>query len=182
MARFFSKIRKSLIVKSKFGQYIVYAIGEIVLVVIGILIAIGINNFNASVKSNDRFEQLLLQVRKELETNLSISRPIIDYYSHKDSLITMIMLNKVSETMYQTAPSIRNIILNFESFTPKTSAFERLIANSIDFPPHYDSLIDKLKNIYIDDLEFVKSDNLRIADEVNGFLQELKLNKPWFSE
>ena len=46
MIKFFRKIRKSLVTENKFTKYLIYAIGEIILVVIGILIALQINNWN----------------------------------------------------------------------------------------------------------------------------------------
>ena len=46
MIKFFRRIRYNLLEKNQTGQYLKYAIGEIVLVVIGILIALSINNFN----------------------------------------------------------------------------------------------------------------------------------------
>lgn len=46
MIKFFRHIRKRLIRENRFSKYLLYAIGEIVLVVIGILIALQINNWN----------------------------------------------------------------------------------------------------------------------------------------
>ena len=46
MIKFFRKIRQQLLNESKFKKYLLYAIGEIILVVIGILIALAINNNN----------------------------------------------------------------------------------------------------------------------------------------
>lgn len=46
MIKFFRKIRQKLLSENKFSKYLIYAIGEIVLVVIGILIALQINNWN----------------------------------------------------------------------------------------------------------------------------------------
>ena len=48
MIKFFRKIRYNLIEKNRTGKYLKYAIGEIILVVIGILIALSINNWNDS--------------------------------------------------------------------------------------------------------------------------------------
>ena len=50
MIKFFRKIRHQLLSESKFSKYILYAIGEIILVVIGILIALQINNWNENRK------------------------------------------------------------------------------------------------------------------------------------
>ena len=46
MIKFFRKIRQRLLSENKFSKYLFYAIGEIVLVVIGILIALQVNNKN----------------------------------------------------------------------------------------------------------------------------------------
>ena len=46
MIKFFRKIRQKLLSENKFSKYLIYAIGEIILVVIGILIALYINNLN----------------------------------------------------------------------------------------------------------------------------------------
>jgi len=52
MIKFFRHIRKSLLMENKTGKYLKYAIGEIILVVIGILIALQINNWNENNKAS----------------------------------------------------------------------------------------------------------------------------------
>ena len=59
MIKFFRNIRQNLIMENKTSKYLKYAIGEIVLVVIGILIALQINNWN-EVRKSDSQVQLLL--------------------------------------------------------------------------------------------------------------------------
>jgi len=66
MIKFFRKIRCDLIEKNKTRKYLKYAIGEIVLVVIGILIALQINNWNENQK-HSREENTML---KNLHENL----------------------------------------------------------------------------------------------------------------
>lgn len=51
MIKFFRHIRKRLLSENKFSKYLLYAVGEIVLVVIGILIALGINDWNENRKN-----------------------------------------------------------------------------------------------------------------------------------
>jgi hypothetical protein len=48
MIKFFRKIRQNLLMENKTGKYFKYAIGEILLVVIGIIIALQLNNWNES--------------------------------------------------------------------------------------------------------------------------------------
>ena len=70
MIQFFRKIRQKLLSQSKFSKYLLYALGEIVLVVIGILLALQINTW--STNKNDRAkEQLYLTgYLADLEKNL----------------------------------------------------------------------------------------------------------------
>ncbi len=60
MIKFFRKIRQQLLTENKFSKYLLYAIGEILLVVIGILIALSINNKNEASKVK-QFEYKILQ-------------------------------------------------------------------------------------------------------------------------
>lgn len=60
MIRFFRNIRQKLLFNDKFSKYLIYAIGEIILLVIGILIALQINNWNED-RKNDHKEALLIK-------------------------------------------------------------------------------------------------------------------------
>jgi hypothetical protein len=71
MIKFFRKIRQNLIMENKTGKYFKYAIGEIVLVVIGILIALWINNLNIKNQENKERETLITNIKKELNENLN---------------------------------------------------------------------------------------------------------------
>ncbi len=66
MLKFFRTIRKKLIEQNKVRNYIFYAIGEILLVVIGILIALQVNNWNEDRKNRMYEVTMLEEVRREL--------------------------------------------------------------------------------------------------------------------
>lgn len=69
MLKFFRKIRQTLIMENKTGKYLKYAIGEIILVVIGILIALSINNWNENRKDRILEKVLLHGVSVNIERN-----------------------------------------------------------------------------------------------------------------
>ena len=69
MIKFFRRIRQKLFSKGKFGQYFVYAIGEIILVVIGILIALQVNNWNEEKKAKKIEKELLEELHNEFLMN-----------------------------------------------------------------------------------------------------------------
>ncbi|MFC7357688.1 DUF6090 family protein [Jejudonia soesokkakensis] len=73
MIKFFRHIRQRLLIENRFSKYSLYAIGEIILVVIGILIALQINNWNEERKNNAFEKEILSQIQENLiqdRTNL----------------------------------------------------------------------------------------------------------------
>ncbi|WP_296705537.1 DUF6090 family protein [Algoriphagus sp.] len=86
MISFFRKIRQKLLSQNRVTRYLVYALGEIFLVVIGILIAVSINNWNEDRKSKIKERELLNELTKDLredlvmlEFQLSLSDTILKY-------------------------------------------------------------------------------------------------------
>ncbi|WP_191859415.1 DUF6090 family protein [Hanstruepera ponticola] len=71
MIKFFRKIRLNLMEQNKTRKYFKYAIGEIILVVIGILIALQINNWNENRKAEYEEQKILKQLKNEYQKNLN---------------------------------------------------------------------------------------------------------------
>ncbi|WP_268033038.1 DUF6090 family protein [Algoriphagus sp. PAP.12] len=72
MISFFRKIRHKLLAGNRVTRYLAYAIGEILLVVIGILIALQVNNWNENRKQQEAEQRLLKALLEEFESNLDI--------------------------------------------------------------------------------------------------------------
>lgn len=69
MIRFFRKIRQALVTNHKLGKYLLYAVGEILLVVIGILIALQVDNWNAEQKNQEMELVFLERLKSDLVTD-----------------------------------------------------------------------------------------------------------------
>ena len=67
MIKFFRKIRQNMIKENKVSKYMLYAIGEIVLVVVGILIALSINNWNESRKQEQNLKIVYHLINNDLK-------------------------------------------------------------------------------------------------------------------
>ncbi len=78
MIKFFRKIRYDLMEKNKTGKYLKYAIGEIILVVIGILIALQINNWNEKQKLNSKTKEYYVQLLDDLKSDIKFSEHILE--------------------------------------------------------------------------------------------------------
>ncbi|WP_412560793.1 DUF6090 family protein [Winogradskyella sp. MIT101101] len=70
MIKFFRQIRYNLMNQNKASKYFKYAIGEIILVVIGILIALSINNWNEEINSKKKERLALIEILTDLEYNI----------------------------------------------------------------------------------------------------------------
>ena len=71
MTKFFRKIRQELAAQNNMAKYLRYAIGEIVLVMVGILLALQVNNWNQERKNNSLrksyIENLIADLKKDIE-------------------------------------------------------------------------------------------------------------------
>lgn len=111
MIKFFRKIRQKLLSENKFSKYLLYAVGEIILVVIGILIALQINNNNEIRKQQDQELHYLKNLKTDLEMNIE----------HIDDYI---------ETRKHTIASANAILEHFEG--KPISDYEAFSANTIN--------------------------------------------------
>mgnify|MGYP000577589061 CR=1 FL=1 len=85
MIKFFRQIRQNLIMENKTGKYLKYAIGEIVLVVIGILIALEVNNWNENRKDSIEEKAILENLSKSREI-LSLVNGYKDWHEYEEVL------------------------------------------------------------------------------------------------
>jgi hypothetical protein len=132
MIKFFRKIRQNLLSEGKTGKYLKYAIGEIILVVIGILIALQLNNLNEN-KKNDVFEkEILSQIQENLKSDKLVLKQI-ELNFMKAIASSKKILN--AEESQKTEDSIKiwlGAIIQFDRFQPLTNAYEVLKSNGLD--------------------------------------------------
>jgi len=70
MIKFFRKIRQKLLQQNRITKYLAYALGEILLVVIGILIALQVNNANQRRLDNIRRNEYIIRIKGDIESDL----------------------------------------------------------------------------------------------------------------
>ena len=127
MIKFFRKIRQKLVTEKRFSKYLIYAIGEIILVVIGILIALSINNWNEDKKS----KQIELALLKELHTSITeeISSVNLVIERNKDYVASAkIVLDAIENNQIITDSVSNHLQRSFRvwRYNAKTSAYYNL--------------------------------------------------------
>jgi hypothetical protein len=102
MIKFFRKIRQNLLMENKTGKYFKYAIGEIVLVVIGILIALQINNWNENRKEKTFENQVYKQIYNDLISDSLRYSDVINFYKKRGTLINRVLYDSLPSISYDT--------------------------------------------------------------------------------
>jgi len=132
MIKFFRKIRYDLMEQNKTGKYLKYTIGEIVLVVIGILIALSINNWNEN-RKNKAFEREMLS---QIQANLTKDKSTLSQIANNGANAT-----KSAQRILDEHGSLKNNdslkywlgdVIQFDRFHPLTNAYEMLKSKGLD--------------------------------------------------
>jgi len=149
MIKFFRKIRYNLMEQNKTGKYLKYAIGEIALVVIGILIALSINNWNEGNKRTAQEVKILKEIISELETAVDdIESDLKDHHRNLNSskIVRDVILYKKKQN--DTLNIHFLYAIDDETFTTKESAFESLQSMGLDIISN-DSIRQEITTVYM---------------------------------
>ena len=93
MIRYFRIIRLKLIPEGKLNRYLIYAIGEILLVMIGILLALYVNNKNEDRKEILKGYEIIIEIKENLESNSKQFRQEIELEKEVISSIDIVLSN-----------------------------------------------------------------------------------------
>jgi len=132
MLHFFRKIRHDLIANSKFYKYFKYAIGEIILVVIGILIALQINNWNERRKLQEESRQIANNLNSEFMNNRIVLRERIDRLENANEYIRTVLsyITKGEKELGQSnMDSLISKSRSYGNYNPSNSTIQELISS-----------------------------------------------------
>lgn len=153
MIKFFRHIRKSLLMENKTSKYFKYAIGEIILVVIGILIALQINNWNQERQDNALGRNYLERIHRDI---------VLDTISFKKKLISNAALridiknvlidldNKVDS--FEEVTHICTVFGNIldQIFTPNDNTYRGMVSSGNLPLIKNTELLEAIANLYSD--------------------------------
>jgi len=154
MISFLRRIRRKLANENKFLQYFSYALGEVVLVVIGILIALQINNWNEEKKLNKTEYILLKQILKSLNSDFGRTKFIYENRALKKRSAIDDLLNNLNQEELPHDSILRPSFLNMTitlSFNYDKGAYESLKSHGLDIIRN-DSLRQRIIRLYENDL------------------------------
>jgi len=162
MPRFYNRIRKQLAKDNKFFQYSRYAIGEILLVVIGILIALQVDGWNEERIQKKQSDQVLLNLKEEIEESKRELEDAINYLEQRvdkrleflnnraSDLSDSDKINRISDMIFFYTESIKLPIIESELGPEKKiiqwPGLTRKMQNLSESVAYYNKGIEYLEN------------------------------------
>lgn len=131
MIRFFRIIRKRLLEDGKFRKYFVYAIGEIFLVVIGILIAVGLGEWRTEIKKQQELQGYYQGIKNDIKQDKIRILAFDSLYRNAERGIVgeidkMQLKSYNQDSLYSNVPSWMVYVV---SFTPSNSTFTEIVSS-----------------------------------------------------
>jgi len=177
MLPFFRKLRQRLLAKNQLTRYLLYAFGEILLVVIGILLALQVNNWNEDRKFRAQQAGLLKDLENDLEANLAelesgrvMNGLLLDEYR---SLMRAIREDQPA------SPAIDSLCLHLENWHSPyftRTAYESLKNKGLEIIRN-DSLKKRIISVYERSFVFVTDDYDKMEWDFSASVKTSLLNK-----
>lgn len=179
MIKLFRKIRQNLLTKNKFSKYLIYAIGEILLVVIGILIALNINNNNELEKNEQYVVSNLKEIQNNLLDDIKESQNVLERYLERDSIQKKIFDFKNPSTIDDFKnKKITQLGDYYDDFLINKNGYENLIRQIDVMPKKYEPILKDLKRLYVILNESINVYNERIRSTVYSNL-DFEFSQDW---
>lgn len=152
-----------MILNSK--KYLLYALGEIILIVAGVLIAVNINNYNDEAKQVEELNSVLNNISNDLKVDILNLDTIISGYEERDSIIKQILSDKYPQSYFDTINET-----NYLECIP-------CVGHHIGFPTFAIKLdgYNQLKDIHLGSNVLDEKLSQEILSFYKGKLEEIKL-------
>lgn len=175
MIKFFRKIRQKTLTENKFGKYLTYAIGEIILVVIGILIALNINNWNEEIKDQNKLLNIYSLIYNDIENDKEQMIRHVAFYNKQKSVFNKVLHDSIT-------PDLLDQGLSRLLGSRPTTILNKTGVNQLRELQNKDSLSLKIIGIY-DAMETVmlKNEN-RIFNEITDHSEYIRDTYEWYPE
>lgn len=180
MLKFFRKIRHRLLSENKYSKYFKYAIGEIILVVIGILIALQINNWNETKQKENKLQSIYLEVQRELALNIKTLDRSIAFFEKQDSVIYLILNDKLTKEDYLKNYSLAYTLEYYDPPMIQNKGYISLNANLDIILKKMKPALEKLNNFYETNLYYLNTGSKNFNAFMEYYFKKLSDTKPWY--
>ena len=178
----FNKQRDKLIGDKRTLKYFTYAIGEIIIVTIGIFIAIQFNNWNENRKTSIKVDRIFKEIGTNLKNNQEKLKPLIEWYIERDSMIQLVKTKSLNFDDYNKNEELLILINIYRQIQIEKSGFLKLNDYREDIQPSYNSILPKLEKLYGEFVPMTERYALVMENFNHRMHERWALKYNWFSE
>ncbi|MBB6324469.1 hypothetical protein FHS59_000084 [Algoriphagus iocasae] len=177
----FRKIKHKLLTNGRIKNYLKYALGEVLLIVIGILIAVSINNWNRNRAETEIKKGIFHILLNDIQIDLKEVKQILDYYEDKRSTFEKVIADTLSQKEILECNHCRYLITGRRLLTINTRGFQQLnrSINTGEFKS--DSLTFDVVNFYTTLDDEVEKLNSLINEDIIENLKHWRDTYPWYA-
>jgi hypothetical protein len=176
MPKFFRKTRELLLMENKTAKYLKYALGEVLLVVVGILIAFQIEDWNENRKNNETLIKIYERLVLDIEKDISELGGRKQYYDEKKWVFLKVMNDSVSADLFDEGLS--RLVGDYAHKTNfSTAAIQQLKALNTKDP-----IAVLIVSMYADMESLMGRREENIYQMSQELLKKIRDNQPWFPE
>ncbi|MGS2726218.1 DUF6090 family protein [Psychroserpens sp. BH13MA-6] len=178
----FNTKRKGFFQSKRISGYLLYGIGEIILVVIGILIAVSINNYNQRKSSEQLLTSYLQVYKQDLVQDTIVVTSVLDYLKKRKEVFKMFLSDTVSVGTYKNNPQGYGLILSYNPFKLQQKGINLLQRYVNDADKQQDTLISRILTTHNAFDNLLEGSNERIGKDIDENMLYLKNNEPWIGD
>jgi hypothetical protein len=161
------------------SSYLLYAVGEIILVMIGILLALQVNNWNENRKQKQLLNVILQTVKNDMVIDTIAATTIIDYYKENLKNSKKILDGKITMENYKDCLPCMSLVSIYQPFNIQKKGYEQLKNFTGELDIANDSLINDINKVYSVLLPLIEKNNEMMEHTVIENFRSFE-KYPWF--
>lgn len=162
-------------------KFIRYGIGEVFLLIVGILIALSINNWNDARKDKKKLDDILTLVQKDLEANVQEAEVLLKRYADELGQMRVVLSDTTTGDVRFQKPEIFSMNTGFSDLVLRDRGFNLLKQYTMSHDVTDDSLIMELDAFCTQMERYNKLMSDMLATDAMETLRYYGDNMKWFS-
>ncbi|MEM9544848.1 MAG: DUF6090 family protein [Bacteroidota bacterium] len=163
-------------------EFFKYAIREIILVVIGILIAVSINNWNEHRKNKNELRNIFIMVKEDIQNDITEINEVLTWYEKIKPTFAQVLKDSISREDYLQNQTIAYLILGYPEISFDQRGFKLLSDYNESHNDYSDTLVQNIVDFYTERmLEIQVDEKLRAGDFEDNF-NHWKTGHEWWAE
>ena len=167
--------------ENKTGKYLKYAIGEIILVVLGILIALQINNWNENRQQKQNLNNIYTIIAEDLTNDINEINNILKSKEDREPIFNKVIDNQMTKEDYVNCSDCKFLIIGSIDLSIEKRGYN-LLSNFSTSNTNEDPLTIKIAQFYTKQLTELHVDDRLRGNDIENTVNDWKDNYDWYAD